>query len=123
MRYLIFALLLWSCSSNIQQVPEFDEISEPYIIVHYPRQFQIVDSVFQINFKCYPFNAPRWQKHTITHWRLVTDENIEIIDETSPEELEKVDIVFKKRGGHWIGITAMQDNGNIHNEMIHIIRR
>lgn len=123
MRYLIIALLLWSCSSNIQQLPEPDFISYPSIIIRDPEQLEIMDSAFTIKFKCYPFHDPRYENHYIKWWQLVTDEGYELLDTNLTEEHELVDLKFKKPGGHWIGISAMQENGNVSHEIIHIITR
>lgn len=119
MKYLIPILLLFSCSSNIQQLPEPNDIADPYVICIEPSPFEMMDSAFQIKFRCYAFNAPQWQRHYIKCWRLVTDENYELIDTNLTEEWEMVDLKFKKSGGHWVGITAVQDNGKLCNEIIH----
>ena len=121
MRYLIIALLLWSCADKVEHIEEPEIFANPYIIIHDPEKYEIMDSSFNIRFKCYPFNAPRWEKHSIKYWRLITDESYEIIDTNLTEELEKVHLTFKRPGGHWIAITAMQDNHNIGHEIIHIV--
>ena len=125
MRYLFLSLIFWSCTNKVIEVqkPIEDDIANPYVIVEDPNQFETMDKSFTFKFKCYTFNAPQWKTHRIKCWRLITDEGYELIDTNLTEEHERVDLKFEKSGGHWIGVTCVQENGNIGHELIHILTR